>query len=324
MLGKKICKFFYLLSKGIGKFSCFVWCEIDKLAHFATVTLAVVGVYGYFYTVKPVFRLERLEEKAAQQEIELKKQEDSKVQLENRTRALSSEIDQLQAEYLEKEKEVYNLDTSLKKMTEMSATLKRDKQRLARDVRIQKTRLTETLFEDFMSSASQECFPFKVNRVLSMILSTNPFNPSYVLPEIDNVKANIPSCLHNALKRYSNFSKFNIEDINRLRLLFNGFDSEGFQKIISEGLNNFESEYSILKTQLINLDNVDDKVDFKKMTPENREKYFSNRRNQREQLLNQARKLEETFSQSIHRYYNEEIDKISLHFLRSGNQTNQY
>lgn len=57
-----------LSPKSVGATSADIW--LQRIAHLTQVGLLCLGVFGYFYTVLPVFQNQQLQEQAARLELE--------------------------------------------------------------------------------------------------------------------------------------------------------------------------------------------------------------------------------------------------------------
>jgi hypothetical protein len=76
---------------------------LDTIGLTANISLAVVAIFGYFYTVRPVYQKERLSEQVAEYETIIKKQTPKIAEIEARLASLQQERTQLSTE-LQREK----------------------------------------------------------------------------------------------------------------------------------------------------------------------------------------------------------------------------
>jgi hypothetical protein len=71
---------------------------LDTIGQISQISLAVVAIFGYFYTVRPIYQKERLAEQVAEYDGIIKKQTPKIAEIEQRLTALQSERRQLSVE----------------------------------------------------------------------------------------------------------------------------------------------------------------------------------------------------------------------------------
>jgi hypothetical protein len=89
---------------------------LNIIGHLAQIALAIVAIFGYFYTVRPVYQKDRLAEQVAEYEAIIKEQKPKALAFEKQLISLSEERNHLNAELASIEKRLSVARTEKKKI----------------------------------------------------------------------------------------------------------------------------------------------------------------------------------------------------------------
>jgi len=105
------------------------WLELTNFV--AQIALAIVAIFGYFYTVRPIYQKEQLAEQVAEYEGIIKKQTPKIVEIEQRLAGLQRERDQLTAEV---QRERSRLTADLQNIQRQLAAARDEKKRVEEQI----------------------------------------------------------------------------------------------------------------------------------------------------------------------------------------------
>lgn len=100
---------------------------LETVFQFAQIALAIVAIFGYFYTVRPIYQKERLSEQVAEFEGIIKQQKPKIAEIENRLSELQHERDQLTSEI---QRERARLTTELQNIQKQLSAAREEKSKI--------------------------------------------------------------------------------------------------------------------------------------------------------------------------------------------------
>jgi len=105
--------------------------SLEVIGHLAQIALAVVAIFGYFYTVQPIYQKERLAEQVAQYEGIIKEQAPKVAAMETQLASLQRERQQLSAQ-LQHERE--QLSAELKSIERQLSAAREEKNKIENQI----------------------------------------------------------------------------------------------------------------------------------------------------------------------------------------------